>query len=137
VSSEDKAMAIVSALAQLLQPVNGRTDAPLSSQQAHDDQTVYLMQKNISPTTQVAEMAAADNVEPLVAVGDELNDIASAAATPNRNINYRINLPNRKVSEFFRKVPTAEHIQHNDSMMAPDNMDLRNVFKSGVAFGKA
>jgi hypothetical protein len=49
------------------------------------------------------------------------NDQSSAAATPQK----------RKVSDFFKIVPSSEHIKQIDEMMAPDSMDLRNVFKSG------
>ena len=49
------------------------------------------------------------------------NDQSSAAATPQK----------RKVSDFFMIVPSSEHIKQIDEMMAPDSMDLRNVFKSG------
>lgn len=59
----------------------------------------------------------ADNDAPLVGPDDR----SSAAATPQK----------RKVTDFFKRVPSAEHIQHIDEMMAPDSMDLRNVFKSG------
>ena len=59
----------------------------------------------------------ADNDAPLVGPDDR----SSAAATPQK----------RKVTDFFKIVPSAQHIQHTDEMMAPDSMDLRNVFKSG------
>jgi hypothetical protein len=58
-----------------------------------------------------------DNDAPLIGPDDR----SSAAATPQK----------RKITDFFKIVPSAEHIQHNDEMMAPDSMDLRNVFKSG------
>ena len=58
---------------------------------------------------------------------DELLARASAAPTPHRQL----------LSDYFRKVPKNEHIQENDSAMATDGMDLRNVFRhSGVPFGE-
>jgi hypothetical protein len=70
-------------------------------------------------------MVSSDDEDPIVAATNQLNESASAAPTPKRKL----------VSDFFKKVPTAEHIQSSDLMMAPDILDLRNVFKSGIATG--
>jgi hypothetical protein len=64
-------------------------------------------------------MTESDDDEPLAR--------ASAAPTPRRQL----------LSDFFRKVPKLEHIQGYDTLMATDDMDLRNVFRrSGAPFGE-
>ena len=67
-----------------------------------------------------------DDDAPLVQAIAQHQDCASVAPTPQRN----------KVSDFYRKVPTSEHVQNLDTMMKPDELDLRNIFKGGVAVGE-
>jgi hypothetical protein len=67
-----------------------------------------------------------DDDVPLVQAVAQRNGIASGAPTPQR----------KRVCDFYTTVPTSEYIQTQDKLMQPDELDLRNIFKSGVRVGK-
>jgi hypothetical protein len=62
-----------------------------------------------------------NDVAPLVVAASQQRDSASAAPTPHRN----------RVTDYFKTVTASEHINIQNELMQPDELDLRNVFKSG------